>query len=320
MSAKFGTARKIILGIGITFASVTVLSGLSGWAFSSSQVDHSAQQREVFGGIPTALVVCFYIVIPVLLVYGAVLFDQRTKNWERGRPDNRATTPDNVKRRLRDFRAGAYMQTLLRDPAAGIMHSLIYFSFLVLLAVTTVSELNHQAPTSLKFLHGDVYAGFKVVANTAGLALLIGVVWAIVRRYVQRPYRIRIKTKPEHAVILATFLSFAVTGFLTEGYRIALDGMAPIEKWSYVGWPIAQWVQHTNHLAGWHEVWWIVHVVTFMVFLAILSTTMLRHMFTAPLNMYLRDRERPKGAMKPMPNLMETELESFGASTIEDFT
>ena len=27
------------------------------------------------------------------------------------------------------------------------------------------------------------------------------------------------------------------------------------------------------------------------------------------MNMYLRDRDRPKGAMKPMPNLMETDLE-----------
>ena len=38
------------------------------------------------------------------------------------------------------------------------------------------------------------------------------------------------------------------------------------------------------------------------------------------MNMYLKDRDRPKGAMKPMPNLMETELESFGAVKIEDFT
>jgi Fe-S oxidoreductase len=52
----------------------------------------------------------------------------------------------------------------------------------------------------------------------------------------------------------------------------------------------------------------------------ILPVTMLRHMFTSPLNMYLRDRERPKGAMKPLPNLMDTELESFGAATVEDFT
>jgi Fe-S oxidoreductase len=43
-------------------------------------------------------------------------------------------------------------------------------------------------------------------------------------------------------------------------------------------------------------------------------------MITSPMNMYLRDNGRPKGAMKPMPNLMETELETFGAATIEDFT
>ena len=53
------------------------------------------------------------------------------RNWERGGPDDRRTTPKNVKRRLADFRAGVYMQTLLRDPAAGVMHSLIYFGFLV---------------------------------------------------------------------------------------------------------------------------------------------------------------------------------------------
>ena len=43
-------------------------------------------------------------------------------------------------------------------------------------------------------------------------------------------------------------------------------------------------------------------------------------MFTSPLNMYLKDRDRPKGAMKPLPDLMETELETFGASVIEDLT
>jgi Fe-S oxidoreductase len=73
-------------------------------------------------------------------------------------------------------------------------------------------------------------------------------------------------------------------------------------------------------LQDWHRVWWVGHVVSFIAFLVILPTTMLRHMFTSPLNMYLRDHDRPKGAMKPMPNLMETELESFGASVVEDFT
>ena len=47
----------------------------------------------------------------------------------------------------------------------------------------------------------------------------------------------------------------------------------------------------------------------FMMYLDLdeLPTTKLRHMVTSPANMYLSPRERPKGAMREMPNLMEAE-------------
>ena len=76
--------------------------------------------------------------LPLFFLAAGWFFSQRVQNWERGQPDRRATTTKNVKRRLADLRAGLYMQTLLRDPAAGVMHSLIYFPFLILFAVTTV--------------------------------------------------------------------------------------------------------------------------------------------------------------------------------------
>ena len=126
------------------------------------------------------------------------------KNWERGAPDNRATTPKNFKRRLADFRAGIYMQTLMREPGAGIMHALIYFNFLILLAVTTVLEINHQVPESLKFLNGNTYKAYALIGDLAGLGFLAGMVLAIMRRYGPkkwRPYRIAIKSRPEHMVI-----------------------------------------------------------------------------------------------------------------------
>ena len=318
MERKRIKGPHIVLVIGLAFATVTALSGIASAVFQ--QHDDSPVTREVFGGIPSSLKIAFYVMTSILLVYGAVLFGQRVKNWTRGKPDDRRTTKKNVKRRLGDFRAGVYMQTLLRDPAAGIMHSLIYFSFLVLLAVTTVLEINHQVPEAWKFLNGNVYMAYSFIGDLAGLCLFVGVMWAIIRRYVQRPYRIRIKSKPEHAVILGVFLAITVTGFGTEAWRIAEMGMPSFERWSFVGWPLAKLIENSSNLAGGHQVWWILHVLTFFAFLVILPVTMLRHMFTSPLNMYLKDRERPKGAMKPMPNLMETELESFGASTIEDFT
>ena len=316
--------HQLALGLGIGLAGFTLISGivpmLTDWH------DESSWQREVFGNIPDPLKVAFYTVIPLMLVWGAFQFSNRMKNWERGQPAQRRTTTKNVKKRAGDFRAGVYMQTLLRDSAAGLMHSMIYFGFLVLMGVTTVLEIDHQVPEGLKFLHGRTYQAYAFVGDAAGAVFLGGIVWAIARRYIQRPYRIRIKTKPEHAVILGTFFVIGVTGFTSEMLRIALgraDGQdMSWEKYSFIGNPLSQLIDGSklHTLEVWHQWSWIGHVLAFVVFLAILPITMLRHMFTSPLNMYLRDKDRPKGAMKPMPNLMETELETFGASVIEDFT
>ncbi len=313
---------SIALGVGI--AAFTMISGiiphLVHWH------NDSPIQREVFEGIPGYLQIAFYTIIPALLVWGSLQFADRIRNWERGAPDRRKTTKKNFKQRLADYRAGVYMRTLLRDSAAGLMHSMMYFGFLVLLGVTTVLEVDHQLPPALKFLHGDVYRAYAAVGDIAGIVFTSGVIWAIIRRYVQRPYRIRIKSKPEHAIGLGVLLAIGVSGFGSEMFRIAESQAAGInmdhEKWSVLGYPLAQlvngWSEST--LNTMHQVLWTSHVLSFIAFLVILPITMLRHMFTSPLNMYLKDRERPKGAMKAMPNLTETSLETFGAHVVEDFT
>jgi Fe-S oxidoreductase len=310
--------HHIPLLIGIAFAAITALSWLGEqlWVVE----DPSPIKREYFGGIPHAMVLAFYVVTIALIVLGAWQFSNRMKNWERGAPDRRATTPKNFKKRMENLRAGLYMQTLLRDPAAGIMHSLIYFSFIVLLAVTTIGEINLQVPEKLKFLHGNVYFAYSAVADIAGAVFIIGVLWAIVRRYIQKPYRIRIKTKADHAIGLGVLLAIGVTGFLAEMFRIAMEGMPAKEHWSVIGWPLAKLIQNVSWVHGGHTVMWSIHLLTFFAFLVFLPTTMLRHIFTSPINMYLSDKDRPKGAMRAMPNLMETELENFGAATISDFT
>ena len=321
-----GSKRKLrpqdwVIGLGIAVAIFTALSGIAAAVFD--QHGNNAIHREVFGNIPTAAKVAFYSIIPALIIYGAWNFSLRVKNWTRGQPDNRSTTKKNVHRRAKDLRAGLYMKTLMRDPAAGLMHSLMYFSFIILLGVTTTLEIDHQLPNDLKFLHGGVYKGYSLVGDVAGVLFLIGVTWALLRRYGPRqfrPYRIRIKSKGDHAIGLGLLFGLGVTGFLAEGFRIALENEPNYEKWSIIGYPLAKLFDGLGNISGWHQGWWYAHVIFFVGFLVFLPITMLRHIFTSPLNMYLKDSERPKGAMKPLPNLMETELETFGASTIEDFT
>jgi Fe-S oxidoreductase/nitrate reductase gamma subunit len=313
-------AHQVVLGVGIAMFVFVIASGImpaiTGWH------DSSHIQREVFGDIPTAMKVAFYGAVATMLLVVAWLASLRVQNWERGLADDRRTTRKNVEQRAKSYRAGVWMQTLLRDPSAGVMHALLYFGFVSLFIVTVISETDHQLPDRFKFLHGQTYQAYSAGAEVAGLMFVAGIVWAIGRRYAQRPYRIRIKTRPEDIFILGTFLVIGVGGFFVEAARIAYQGRPAFEKWSFVGYALSglidTWSLHTLQLL--HQWLWGVHVVAFFVFLAILPTTKLRHMFTSPMNMYLKDRDRPKGAMKPMPNLMETELESFGAVTIEDFT
>ena len=165
--------HHLVIGLGVGVALFTLVSGIV--PLYTEWHDDAAVQLHVFGNVPSGVKLAFYLVIPAVILYGAYMFAMRVKNWERGAPDDRRTTPKNVKRRFGDFRAGVYMQTLLRDPAAGIMHSLIYFSFLILMAVTTILEINHQVPESWKFLNGKTYQAYSFVGDAAGLALLVGV-------------------------------------------------------------------------------------------------------------------------------------------------
>src|SRR3546814_11494680 len=89
----------------------------------------------------------------------------------------------------------------------------------------------------------------------------------------------RIKSKPEHALILGTILAIAVTGFGAEVWRIALQGRPDFEQWSFVSYPIAGLIDGSDNLSGVHQAWWIAHVGSFFLFLVILPVPMLRPIF-----------------------------------------
>ena len=103
--------QRLILGIGVAVAVFTALSGLASEIFKFTSED--PVHRTVFLNIPDAIRLAFYTLLPMMIVYGAWVFSLRMKNWQRGKPDNRSTTAKNAKQRLKDFRAGVYMNCLL---------------------------------------------------------------------------------------------------------------------------------------------------------------------------------------------------------------
>jgi Fe-S oxidoreductase/nitrate reductase gamma subunit len=314
MDQRRRIVSRLLLALGIVMPVIV----LGFWGLSLLPAEpHFAIGREVFGNIPKALVILFYVATGLALGVAVYLFSLRARNWERGAKERRWGLWG---KRVKEFLRGVLMGSVLEDRVAGVLHAMIFYGFVLLFLGTATLELDHLLPNNLKYLEGGFYQGFSFVTDAAGLIFVAGVVGAAIRRYLFPPLRLRAKTKPEDAWILLLLFLIGVTGLLTEAARLSLDGRPPFEVWSFAGWYLSYlFPASTAEVA--HRVIWIVHAASFGAFAIVLPVTKLRHIFTSPVNMALSPRERPRGAMREMPNLLEaTDIETVGASKVGEFT
>ncbi|MCI0544265.1 MAG: 4Fe-4S dicluster domain-containing protein [Actinobacteria bacterium] len=305
---------SVIEGLGVV-AAVSIL----GLGVAGALGDHPEFEvgRVVFGNVPDVVIVVFYGAVSVFVWLCFHFFALRAASWAQGAGESRL---GQWSTRIRRLGQGLSMRTLWRDPRAGLMHTMIYVGFVVLFLGTVTLEIDHLLPAGLKFLRGNVYLGYSAVLDLASLVFLGGLGLAFLGRYVVPSWRLRSKTKPEDAVVLAILTVIGVTGLLTEAARISVDGRPDHEVWSFVGYPLSALIDPVS-AAAWHRGLWIAHVVSFLGFLVILPVTKLRHMVTSPVNLFLSVHDRPKGAMREMPNLAEAEdIETIGASLAADLT
>ncbi len=111
------------------------------WLGSLPGHANAGTRRDVFVNIQSGLVALFYIGVAAFLGVFFYLFALRAKNWERGAAEARTGL---WKQRILSLDRGLRMKTLLRDPAAGVMHSMIYYGFLGLFATSILFCLPEQ--------------------------------------------------------------------------------------------------------------------------------------------------------------------------------
>ncbi|MFQ5523041.1 MAG: (Fe-S)-binding protein [Acidimicrobiia bacterium] len=313
-SSRRPSVSQLIEGLGVLSALGTLTLGILGSLPAKPEFEVG---REVFGNIPVPLEVLLYTGVAAFLWLSLHLLAVRARSWTQGAPELRW---GEWSERILRLREGLAMKTLMRDPRAGIMHSLIYYGFVVLFLGTVTLEINQLLPVKFKFLYGTFYLAYSAILDLAAVAYLGGLALAFVGRYLAPVGRLRSKTKPEDALILGVLVLIGVTGLLTEAARIAVDGRPDFEVWSFVGYPLSALFDPAA-ASAWHRVLWVTHAASFAAFLVILPITKLRHMITSPVDLFLSPRDRPRGAMREMPNLMEVEdIDTIGASVAADLT
>jgi Fe-S oxidoreductase/nitrate reductase gamma subunit len=239
-----------------------------------------------------------------------------------GKPERRM---DHFGERIRSLLVNGLVQwKTFRDPYPGVMHGLIFFGFFVLIfgAAFDATEFHIAEPFGWAFLRGMVYIVFSFLMDLFGVAVLIGVLLAIYRRYVQRPDRLGYQGKPDNTpddvIVLLFILGIIVTGFIIEALRIRVT-YPPWEVWSFGGWFLAKAFTGVDPGTAkiLHKLFWWIHAFLALGFIAYIPYSRLIHMITTPANHFMVSLQ-PAGAIEPIRDF-ET-AESFGVGKLEEFT
>jgi Fe-S oxidoreductase/nitrate reductase gamma subunit len=266
-----------------------------------------------------------YIFVFIAFFYLAYTVVKRVLIWRKGVGELRTDYPE--KRILAVFKYVILQAKILRESFPGIMHAAIFFGFATLFGVTLLIfaqddffELffhNH-------FLVGNFYLIWKLVANVAGLVVLIGLLMATYRRYVTMPTRL--DTKPIDTFALVLIYIIIITGFCSEAMRIAIYDFPAWEAWTIVGYALAYPFSlfSESTLRVMHQFSWWIHFLGAVTLIGLAGSDKLGHIMISSLNVYFGNLNNEKSATKYVLNVIDPAVfevaESFGVSKVEEYT
>jgi Fe-S oxidoreductase len=227
-----------------------------------------------------------------------------------------------------------------RDPAAGGAHRLIFYGFVLLFLGTSTITLEYDILEpwfGIRFWHGEFYLIFSLVLDVAGVALIGGLIYMMVRRGwmklpkldYARPDRVpgdpdydRPQYRREDWAFLWILIVIGATGYVLEAARLVWLQARPevwdVRWWSPVGALLAEALRAlglTEHGGAIfrHGLWWF-HGLLALAFIALIPFTKVKHIFTAAGSLMVRD---PLAAQR-LPRIPEAQKQP-GAAKITDF-
>jgi len=232
---------------------------------------------------------------------------------------------DQVGRRIKNVIRIAFGQSkLLRDPAAGTVHFLIFWGFMLfLVAVIEAIIQGFYSPFTFEFL-GPLYSLITLVQDVLGVLVILAVFVALLRRYVFNIPRLQVdKAASLDATIILSLILIVVVSMLFQNMAgIAKNGFV---LHSYEFRPISAslapiFFNNPSMGAGMsYEVFWWIHILTIFAFMNLLPYSKHLHVFTSIPNTYFTNLDPVRNTIKLL-DLEDENVETFGASDIEELS
>ncbi|MBL0122928.1 MAG: 4Fe-4S dicluster domain-containing protein [Betaproteobacteria bacterium] len=218
------------------------------------------------------------------------------------------------------IKRGLLLSRLIKRPASGIAHLLLFFGALI--------EIGGHAVYVLSFVGIQVYRGWfgflvmELGREVAGLMMLAGATFMFLRRLAPPKRLIAVKARPGFTAMNGLLLAIIVCGFLAEGFR--LSDPAAASRGEFLGIAVAaviNSVMPTAAVLGNQLAWWL-HGLLALVFIALIAYTPMSHIVLGPLNSALAPRRSgiTLSAIDFEAELPEGEGLRLGAAKLSDLS
>ncbi|KZB92391.1 hypothetical protein A2U94_05995 [Bacillus sp. VT 712] len=205
---------------------------------------------------------------------------------------------------------------LLKDKKSGIIHVLFFYGFILVQFGAIDFILKGLVPGAHLPL-GPLYPGFTFFQEIITVLILVAVIWAFHRRYVEKLVRLKRGFKSGLVLLFIGSLMLSV---------LIGNGMSLIWHNHDLAWtePIASSVAfllngigETASIVIFYVAWWI-HLLVLLAFLVYVPQSKHAHLIAGPANVFFNRVSKP-GKLEKI-DFEDESQETFGVGKIEDFT
>lgn len=220
-----------------------------------------------------------------------------------------------VKERLQNIWVNVFGQKkLLKDKKSGIIHVMFFYGF-ILVQFGAIDFIIKGLIPGAHLPLGPLYPAFTFFQEIVTLLILVAVLWAFYRRYIEKLVRLKRDLKSGLVLIFIGGLMLSV---------LFGNGMSRIWHNEGTSWsePVASaialafsWVGETGAAVLFFVAWWV-HLLILLTFLVYVPQSKHAHLIAGPVNVFFSRLTRPK---LEKINFEDETQESFGVGKIEDF-
>ncbi len=226
-------------------------------------------------------------------------------------------------------KAGLFQPVFRFRLGPSILHALIGWGFLTFLLINLADLI--YAYTGFKLLEntGGFGNSYRLLADVAGVAILVGIIGMAVRRFIIRPKNLstrestllhpkaRSGIRRDSAIVAAFVFTHNAARLLGESFYVAEAGVR--DSWQpFISTVAGLWSgADANALVAGERLMFWVSIGAVVAFLPYFPISKHIHIFFAPINFALKPERKSMGQLNFI-NLDDQSIEQFGAATMKD--